>query len=206
MVTYGLKMISSTRVIIPTGRKFGRIHQMISNDHPLLRPSKERFSTSSNLNIREIKLSETPDAKTGKRNITVEGIVTENSGNIIAVPTFNKANNCDNVSEGCHPLCRFNFVHEIKHTDILILRQFMDNAGKVINRDVTGLCRRQHIRISKLIKMAAKAGLFPADKDMFKNEKQIVPGARFNSYWDECSIDAQHNELERKAKIRDFKT
>jgi len=70
---------------------------------------------------------------------------------------------------------------------------------------ITGLCHRQHNRMSKLIRMAAKAGLFPENKDVYKTEKEKTPGTRFNSYWDESSIDIQYLEQQRKEKIRTFK-
>ena len=167
---------------------------------------KKEISTSSGLNIREIKMSEeTPDIKTGKRTLVVEGIVQNSSKERLVAPTYSKAKGCQNVSPNCHPLCRFNFVHEINHTDVLILMQFIDKAGNVIPRQVTGLCQRQHTRVTKLVKMAAKAGLFPEKQDMFREEKKKLPATRFNSYWDDSSIDVQHNEQRRKAKIRSFK-
>lgn len=96
------------------------------------------------------------------------------------------------VARSCHPFCRFNFVHEVKHTDVLIISQFMDSNGKIMNKEVTGLCARQHVRVEKLIKMAAKAGLLPKEKDQFREEKKKVPGANLNSYYDERTIDIQH--------------
>jgi len=168
--------------------------------------ARMQFSTSLNFNVREIKINEEdPDKKTGKRNISVEGVVSDLPNQKLVAPTFSKANGCQNASESCHPLCRFDFVHEIKHTDVLILKQFMDNKGQVINRQITGLCRRQHTRVTKLIKMAAKAGLFPENMDMFKLEKKKLPATRLNAYWDDSSIDIQYLEQERREKIRSFK-
>ena len=67
--------------------------------------------------------------------------------------------------ENCHPLCKFDKIHEIKHTDVLILEQFVDGEGEIIDKNVTGLCERQHYRMDKLIGMAQKAGLMgPKDK------------------------------------------
>ena len=50
----------------------------------------------------------------------------------------------------------------------------MDSSGKIMNQEVTGLCRRQHQRVNKLIKMAAKSGLFPKHLDQFSKEKEEV--------------------------------
>jgi len=103
-----------------------------------------------------------------------------------------KSEPCNAVTRSCHPFCRFNFVHEVKHTDVLIISQFMDSQGKIMDREVTGLCKRQHTRVNKLIKMAAKSGLFPKEQDQFREEKEKVPGANLNCYYDERTIDIQH--------------
>ena len=171
-----------------------------------LLPSVTRtLSTCSVLNVREIKISEQdPDNKTGKRNISVEGVVSDIPKQKFIAPTYSKTNGCQTVSDVCHPLCRFSFVKEIKHTDVLILIQFMDHEGKMISRKVTGLCKRQHQRMSKLIKMAAKAGLFPENKDVFKAEKQRLPATNFNAYWDDSSIDVQYLEQQRRENMRSF--
>ena len=156
--------------------------------------------------VRKIKISEQdPDNKTGKRNVSVEGVVSEIPKQTFSVPTLPTIHDCQHGAANCHPLCRLSFVKEIKHTDVLILVQFMDHEGKVISRQITGLCKRQHDRISKLIKMAAKAGLFPANKDIFKDEKQRLPATNFNAYWDDSSIDVQYLEKQRKEKIRNLK-
>jgi len=104
------------------------------------------------------------------------------------------------VGRSCHPFCRFNFVHEVKHTDVLIISQFMDSSGKIMDKEVTGLCQRQHVRVNKLIKMAAKAGLLPKEQDQFREEKEKVPGANLNCYYDERTIDIQHMRNARSTK------
>ena len=172
----------------------------------VLHSSRIAISTCSALNVRKIEISEQSDNKTGKKNVSIEGVVHDLPKHNIVLPMFSKQKGCQNVSENCHPLCRVGFVHEIKHTDVLILVQFMDNEGKIIPRTITGLCRRQHTRMSKLIKMAAKAGLFPKDKDIFSAQKEKLPATRFNSYWDDSSIDIQHNERIRHETKRSFRT
>ena len=52
--------------------------------------------------------------------------------------------------------------------DVLILHQFMQKDGKIMDRQVTGLCHRQHMRMDKLIRMAQKAGLFPKQLDQYR--------------------------------------
>ena len=50
---------------------------------------------------------------------------------------------------------------EFSFSDVLILEQFVEGDGKLMSRTVTGLCKRQQFRITKLVKMAQKAGLMP---------------------------------------------
>ena len=114
------------------------------------------FSICSQSFMREIVITEK-----GK-TITVEGVERESERkNCLINPEFLRTNSCD-AKESCHSLCQFDKVHEIKHTDVLILEQFVDNSGKIISRDVTGLCERQHYRMNKLIGMAQKSGLMGA--------------------------------------------
>lgn len=47
---------------------------------------------------------------------------------------------------------------DIKHTDILILSQFVRSDGCMLPRRITGLCRTQQKRMSNLVSMAQKAG------------------------------------------------
>ena len=88
---------------------------------------------------------------------------------------------------------------------MLILAQFMDSKGQIMDKDVTGLCLRQHIRVEKLIKMAAKSGLFPKEKDVFSTEKETIPGADLNCYYDENTIDIQHAKYLLKQKRESFR-
>lgn len=206
-------MFSSIRSATPVASTAIRSLAATSQNLQPFHSSKMQFSTSLGLKVREIKVNEQePDKKTGKRNICVEGEVFDLPNNKFVVPTYSNANGCQNASEACHPLCRFDFVHEIKHTDVLILRQFMDNKGNPINRQITGLCKRQHTRVSKLIKMAAKAGLFPENLDMFnwekkprKGEREFAPALKLNAYWDESTIDIQQHQMDQRDKRNSFK-
>lgn len=47
---------------------------------------------------------------------------------------------------------------DLKHTDVLILSQFVRSDGCMLPRRVTGLCKRQQRRVSTLVTMAHKAG------------------------------------------------
>lgn len=47
---------------------------------------------------------------------------------------------------------------DVKHTDVLILSQFVRTDGCMLPRRITGLCRRQQKKIGKMVTMAQKAG------------------------------------------------
>ena len=55
-------------------------------------------------------------------------------------------------------------------SDVLILEQFVEGDGRLMSRSVTGLCKRQQFRITKLVKMAQKAGLMPG-KDLGRRRR-----------------------------------
>lgn len=47
---------------------------------------------------------------------------------------------------------------DVKHTDVLILSQFVRSDGCMLPKRITGLCKRQQKKIGKLVTMAQKAG------------------------------------------------
>lgn len=49
---------------------------------------------------------------------------------------------------------------EVKHTDVLILSQFVRTDGCMLPRRITGLCRMQQKKIGKMVSMAQKAGKY----------------------------------------------
>lgn len=49
---------------------------------------------------------------------------------------------------------------DVKHTDVLILSQFVRSDGCMLPRRITGLCRRQQKKMGKLVTMAQKAGSY----------------------------------------------
>ncbi|XP_066995245.1 large ribosomal subunit protein mL66 isoform X2 [Anabrus simplex] len=59
------------------------------------------------------------------------------------------------AENGSCPVCRTGL--DIKHTDVLILSQFVRPDGCMLPRRVTGLCKKQQKRISKMVAMAQKA-------------------------------------------------
>lgn len=52
---------------------------------------------------------------------------------------------------------------DIKHTDVLILSQFLRSDGTMLPRRVTGLCNTQQKNIGTMVLMARKAGKFSND-------------------------------------------
>lgn len=83
----------------------------------------------------------------------------------------------------------------------------MAGNGEIIKREVSGLCKRQHHRMNKLIRMAQKAGLF-GSKDVYAAEKtdyKDKPWAQFKTYWDDTTPDKQWMEGQRKQKIFAFR-
>lgn len=53
---------------------------------------------------------------------------------------------------------------DVKHTDVLILSQFVRSDGCMLPRRITGLCKRQQKKMGTMVSMAQKAG-----KKLFNN-------------------------------------
>lgn len=64
---------------------------------------------------------------------------------------------------------------DIKHTDVLILSQYLRSDGCILPRRITGLCGTQQKNIGTLIKMAQKAG-----KIYLKANRKIQYGKHFD--------------------------
>ncbi|XP_011640153.1 39S ribosomal protein S18a, mitochondrial [Pogonomyrmex barbatus] len=90
-------------------------------------------------------------------------------------------------SKAC-PLCATEL--DVKHTDVLILKQFIQSNGEMLPRNITKLCKVQHKRMSILVKMAQAAGLLPCESIERKEDGSVI-GPRwksFNTYYDENTI------------------
>ncbi|XP_055607717.1 28S ribosomal protein S18a, mitochondrial-like [Uranotaenia lowii] len=79
---------------------------------------------------------------------------------------------------------------DIKHTDVLILSQYLRDDGCMLPRRVTGLCKRQQRRISAMVTMAQKAGLMsnmnpPNSK---RDPKKRFQWKKYNKYFEEDTI------------------
>ncbi|XP_050438629.1 39S ribosomal protein S18a, mitochondrial [Adelges cooleyi] len=88
----------------------------------------------------------------------------------------------------CCPLCRLNL--DVKHTDVLILSQFVRPDGCMMPRRVTGLCKTQQKRVGKLVSMAHKAGLMCniTLENKIKNPSNRKDWKKYNTYFDESTI------------------
>lgn len=59
---------------------------------------------------------------------------------------------------------------DIKHTDVLILSQYLRSDGCLLPRRITGLCKVQQKHIGKLVTMAQKAG---NSRNIYVNEERF---------------------------------
>lgn len=97
------------------------------------------------------------------------------------------------VKTGCEddhvcPLCALNL--DVKHTDVLILSQFLRKDGCLLPRRTTGLCAKQQRRIKFLVAMSQKAGLMPnlAPSWSKKDPQKRFGSKKYNRYFDESTI------------------
>lgn len=78
------------------------------------------------------------------------------------IPSVLKANESALISNKQSPdkpqcyMCALEL--DVKHTDVLILSQFVRSDGCMLPKRITGLCARQQKKIGKLVTMAQKAG------------------------------------------------
>ncbi|XP_055906352.1 28S ribosomal protein S18a, mitochondrial [Eupeodes corollae] len=78
----------------------------------------------------------------------------------------------------------------VKHTDVLILSQYVRSDGCMLPRRITGLCRRQQKKMGILVTMAQKAGLMPNLTPAWstKDPKRRSGWKKFNKYFFESTI------------------
>lgn len=79
----------------------------------------------------------------------------------------------------------------IKHTDVLILRQYVRSDGCMLPRRVTGLCKRQQKRMGTMVTMAQKAGLMPniAPGNSKRDPTKRFEWKKYNKYYDERTMN-----------------
>uniref|UniRef100_A0A0N5BVP5 28S ribosomal protein S18a, mitochondrial n=1 Tax=Strongyloides papillosus TaxID=174720 RepID=A0A0N5BVP5_STREA len=85
-------------------------------------------------------------------------------------------------SEDVCSLCTCKLPIKISYKDVLILEQFMRDDGTVLPRHLTGLCKKQQLKIERCVMQAHWSGLFP-DKTIPEFDRSGYK--RFNRYWDD---------------------
>ncbi|XP_026817281.1 28S ribosomal protein S18a, mitochondrial [Rhopalosiphum maidis] len=140
--------------------------------------STKLFVPSSGLHVTApMKLKEIHANKVGSKLI-IEGSY---------IPSPRKDHVIQNNSECCS-LCNLGL--NVKHTDVLILSQFVRPDGCMMPQRITGLCKTQQKRMSKLVSMAHKAGLMCnlAPDNSKKDPTKRKLWKKYNTYFDESTI------------------
>ncbi|KAG8201675.1 hypothetical protein JTE90_012741 [Oedothorax gibbosus] len=110
-----------------------------------IRQNVRQLSISSVKFLREVRVTET------EKQIVIEGVEvkSEREGKVV-----------DMAKRGGCPLCRLG-LKNLKHSDILILQQFINSDGTVIPQHITGICNKQQFRVKRAVGLAQRAGLIP---------------------------------------------
>lgn len=123
--------------------------------------------------------------------LTVAGVPVEHPKQSLLVRTPIDASRTVCTKDGNSIFCpECSLGLQIKHTDVLILRQYVRSDGCMLPRRITGLCKRQQKRIGTMVTMAQKAGLMP---NLVPGNSKRDPTKRFewkkyNKYFDEKTI------------------
>ncbi|XP_058060498.1 large ribosomal subunit protein mL66 [Anopheles bellator] len=149
-----------------------------------------KYSLFSRSIIRHLSLSSTSRLKEIKEatvndTLVIKGEYVPSPRQATLLPQLVEAANC---GERFCPQCTLGL--DIKHTDVLILSQYVRSDGCMLPRRVTGLCKRQQRRMSALVTMAQKAGLMsnlnPASSK--RDPKRRYQWKKYNKYYDEETI------------------
>ncbi|XP_012539420.1 39S ribosomal protein S18a, mitochondrial [Monomorium pharaonis] len=120
-------------------------------------------------------------------------IIEKKEGKVLTIEAVNVPQKKEHLllkfpSNAC-PLCASGL--DVKHTDVLILSQFVRPNGNMLPRRVTGLCTVQQKRVSVLVAMAQRAGLLP-NKFIDRDRKYGPAWKRYNTYFDEDTIQYKY--------------
>ncbi|XP_055849490.1 28S ribosomal protein S18a, mitochondrial [Episyrphus balteatus] len=131
-------------------------------------------STSSSLLLKEIQSKQENDI------LVLQGVD-------VPSPRADKMLNAACQAKFC-PECTLGL--DIKHTDVLILSQYVRSDGCMLPRRITGLCRRQQKKMGTLVTMAQKAGLMSNLTPAWsaKDPKRRAGWKKFNKYFFESTI------------------
>ena len=98
----------------------------------LPRQLARNFNTSL-VAFKQIKHTETDN------KILVEGILDKPQANVTEQKSVAKCGG-GGGAHSCHPFCKSPIVKEVKHTDVLILNQFVDSKGEMYSQEDLGIC------------------------------------------------------------------
>jgi len=126
-------------------------------------------------------------------------------GKILDSPRKDKLLKCEQGGgkAACHPFCQSSIAGKVKHTDVLILDQFLDSRGAIHSQENLGICRRQWTRLRKMVEMAQRAGLMPG-KEFYASHVRSTKWGSQNCYWDEKTIDIQWNRNSERGETKTF--
>lgn len=110
---------------------------------------------------------------------TIEGHMGEDD-NSRYVPSDDPTDSCPLRSRGI----------QVTYEDVLILRQFITSEGEMLPRSATGLCSREHYKVSSAVKMAQRARLLPGS-DIHLDTAQSR-AAKFHCYLTNNPIGSQN--------------
>ncbi|XP_065094202.1 large ribosomal subunit protein mL66 [Ochlerotatus camptorhynchus] len=152
----------------------------ISRINTILCSNLRPFSVSAANNLKEIKEVTQKDALV----VSADYVASPRSNQMLPQVIETK---CGSGLQFC-PQCSLGL--DVKHTDVLILSQFVRNDGCMLPRRVTGLCKRQQRRMGALVIMAQKAGLMPNINPSWskKDPKKRYQWKKYNKYFDEDTI------------------
>ena len=74
---------------------------------------------------------------------------------------------CNSGQANCHPFCRSPIVGQVKHTDVLILDQFVDSKGQMYSQEELEICSvggfvtddvHDHVDVAEAVEQGVEAG------------------------------------------------
>ncbi|XP_072934866.1 large ribosomal subunit protein mL66-like isoform X2 [Epargyreus clarus] len=142
------------------------------------------LSTTKPLNVKELREQKEGDT------LLIEGVTIPSPNKQLLVRAENIKDLVPKVESEKPPCYLCSLGLEIKHTDVLILSQFVRSDGCMLPRRITGLCRRQQKKIGKMVTMAQKAGLMINLTPSYckKDPRKRREHKKFNTYFDESTI------------------
>ncbi|XP_053695148.1 30S ribosomal protein S18 [Sabethes cyaneus] len=145
----------------------------------LIQSNLRSFSVTTACNLKEIKETLQKD----RLSISADYVASPRTGQLLKEVAEAKQSG----KQFC-PKCTLGL--DVKHTDVLILSQFLRSDGCMLPRRVTGLCKRQQRRMGALVIMAQKAGLMPNMNPSWskRDPKQRYQWKKYNKYFDESTI------------------